>query len=591
VSARLAWLFALVAWAPSAGAFERSQDPQTGVCLEWYVRQVTVLVNERCSDDVPAAACLAAVAAGFGVWNEPTCSDFVFVAGGTTPRTDVGFDQRDWNNNINLVVWIERDWQHEPGSIAMTTTTYDRTTGEVVDSDIEVNGEDYRYSTSGSGTYTDIWNMIAHEAGHVLGLDHSHLPEATMYPTAAPGETLKRDLAPDDIAGLCHIYPAGQPSPLCAPRPPTEEGCASSGATGGGGLLGGLFLLGLLSCSRRRDRWAGLLLAGLALGSLLGCEDVRFKVRPLQVDTFAQADAPRVDILWVVDNSGTMIEERAELGAKFDQFMTRLLESGADYHIGIVSTDTEDPGHTGRLQGTPRVIDRSTPEPQAVFAASVQLPLTSGRLERGLDAVRLALSDELLQTDNAGFLRQDAALFVIVVSDEDDHSLGPVGYYTRWLEHLKGAGDESRVSLSALVGPAPGGCPGAEPGHRYLEVQAATGGLFHSICSEDYGPVVDALGINVVGLRRKFYLSEIPVPGQSMDVTVIERGAETCVETGNCGGGLVCAASHRCGRLLGRPQEGGPWVYEPGDNSIFFGGQDLPPVGSTLEVAYLREAT
>ncbi len=579
-----AWL-ALLGLAPDARGYSRSQDAATHVCLEWYDRQVTVLVNEGCSADLAPAACVTAVLQGLGVWNEPGCSDFAFASGGTTPRADVGFDQEHWNDNINLIVWRESGWPHGRGSIALTTTTYDRDTGEVVDSDVELNGQDYTFGLNGSAQATDIQNTMAHEAGHMLGLDHSTRSEATMYPTASPGETLKRDLAQDDIDGLCHVYPAGLASPLCVARPEDDD-CSTAG--GGGGAL--LALVGLLFALRRRLPAA--LVALGALGGLLalaGCEDVRFNKQPLQVDTFRQALAPQVDILWVVDNSGTMVEERTQLGAKFDQFMSRLIESGAEFHIGIVSTDTEDPAHSGRLQGDPRVIDNDTPAPQNAFAANVQLPLTQSRVERGLDAMRLALSAELLDGHNAGFLRADAALFVILVTDEDDHSLGPVGYYTRWLEHLKGAGDEARVSLSAIVGPAPAGCPGAEAGARYLAVQEATGGLFYSICAEDFGPVVDALGISAVGLRRKFYLSEVPTPGP-MQVLMYSTSNPVCVDAQGCGEGEVCAAGHRCAISLPDEAHGGTWRYEEGDNSIFFAGESLPPVAAYLEVAYQRRS-
>jgi hypothetical protein len=185
---------------------------------------------------------------------------------------------------------------------------------------------------------------------------------------------------------------------------------------------------------------------------LLACEDVRFIENPVHVDTFQQAPNPTVDILWVVDNSGTMREERQELGAKFDQFMSRLEESGASYHIGVVSTDADDPTHSGRLQGSPLYISNTTPNAKDAFIQNVDLAETANRVEKGLDGMRLALSDELLAGHNTGFLRQNAALFVIVISDEDDGSIGTTRYYARWLDHLKAKGNENLVSLSAIVG-------------------------------------------------------------------------------------------------------------------------------------------
>ncbi len=345
---------------------------------------------------------------------------------------------------------------------------------------------------------------------------------------------------------------------------------------------------------RQRSRTVGtwnftLVLMAVGVISSWGCDDVRFTENPIQIDTFQQTPNPMVDILWVVDNSGTMSDERAQLGEKFDQFMAKLLESGADYHIGIVSTDTDDPAHSGRLQGDPKVITPATPDPKAAFAANVQLPETDSRVERGLDAMRLALGEDLLSGDNSGFLRANASLFVIVISDENDHSIGPVEYYSRWLEHLKGAGNENTVSMSAIVGQSPDGCAGAEAGDRYLHVQVDTGGLFHSICSEDYGPIVEELGINAAGLRRKFYLSE-GAQADTIQVLNYSDQDQACQSQGECSGDKICAAGHHCADVLEEATgQVGVWSYEEGDNSVFFLHDFIPDPGSFIEVAYFKQ--
>ena len=58
----------------------------------------------------------------------------------------------------------------------------------------------------------DLENVFAHELGHYLGLAHSTEAEATMFASAVAGETLKRDLAADDVEGLCAAYPPGTPT-------------------------------------------------------------------------------------------------------------------------------------------------------------------------------------------------------------------------------------------------------------------------------------------------------------------------------------------------------------------------------------------
>ena len=71
---------------------------------------------------------------------------------------------------------------------------------------------------------------MAHESGHFLGLAHSDDVNATMYyRVTMDGETLKRDLDDDDVAGLCAIYPWGAPPVTCVPAQEDDvyaQGCS-----------------------------------------------------------------------------------------------------------------------------------------------------------------------------------------------------------------------------------------------------------------------------------------------------------------------------------------------------------------------------
>lgn len=260
----------LAAWllpAP-AGGFVRSRDPEYGTCLWWKDRSVTYLVHEACSQDVPRATCLEAVRRSFEEWNKPACSDFNLIDAGTTARTDVGFDQKNWDDNINLVIWVESGWRHERSAIALTTTTYDTANGEIVDADIELNGENYTFSVAEPAlTITDIQNTLVHEVGHLLGLDHSINRRSSMFAEASPGETEKRDLFQDDIDGLCFVYPADGSTPKyylvgeetfpCAENPPGNgNGCGCTSRRGSGAQA--FWAAGLLLLARvRRTRAKG----------------------------------------------------------------------------------------------------------------------------------------------------------------------------------------------------------------------------------------------------------------------------------------------------------------------------------------------
>jgi MYXO-CTERM domain-containing protein len=96
--------------------------------------------------------------------------------------------------------------------------------------------------------WNDVGELVTHESGHLLGLDHTCVgsypppynacPGGTygtvMAPTFQPGSTARRVLSQDDVAGVCTIYPAGAPtaagSPASGVVPVTPSGAQSCSA-------------------------------------------------------------------------------------------------------------------------------------------------------------------------------------------------------------------------------------------------------------------------------------------------------------------------------------------------------------------------
>ena len=147
----------------------------------------------------------------------------------------------------------------------------------------------------------------------------------------------------------------------------------------------------------------------------------------------------------------------------------------------------------------------------------------------GLEAARLTFEPEFYESHNQSWLREDANLSLLFVSDEDDVSPYPVNDYLRYFSNLKGDRayrEEGVLNLSAVVGverPPRDDYPSCETesgfgwyGARYLKAATETGGLVESICAEDFAPIISELGLTLSGLEVDFYLSGIPDLGTSL---------------------------------------------------------------------------
>jgi MYXO-CTERM domain-containing protein len=297
--------FWLVLFAASAPAFAYKRSVNTGnVCIWWSSRGHSFQIDALGTPDVPAVQAFTAIRKSFQTWADVACSDLSF------PDQGLSMDPRDrvvgyfpGRYNRNLVLWRTRFcgngknggvvppgdgclteggcanaydcWDHGDGVIATTTTTSNRFTGQINDTDIEVNdsvgsdGSKFTFTAVDGGpcvdaTQTgcvriDIQNTITHEAGHTLGLDHTTDPNATMYATAPEGETSKRVLGSDDIQGICDIYPRGARTSTCDDDPITltptgssNGGCGCSHAQTGPGAT--LAALAVFLLSRRRPK-------------------------------------------------------------------------------------------------------------------------------------------------------------------------------------------------------------------------------------------------------------------------------------------------------------------------------------------------
>ncbi len=376
----------------------------------------------------------------------------------------------------------------------------------------------------------------------------------------------------------------------------------------------------------------------------------------IRVDVFRQDTVRKVDILWMVDNSPSMTAVQDNLAANFASFIQDLAHADppVDYHIAVVTPDT--PSEGGALRPVAghedyRYIACNSPElasdcnigsllqAKEAFQRTVTVGADGLPVERGLLAVHMALSEPMASTTNDGFLREDASLYVIMVSDEGDASCDPVlpvpqsgdylectfypdcrcaddenlsfgdvDYFVRFLRGIKGYGNEESVSVAAIVGDYQEeirlcvrsgesgcaewadyrGCRNQTVGMhalyapRYTEVAQRTGGITVSICEEDYSSALSEIGFAASGQERDFPLSRVPMAHdiEPFRVTIIteEDGRQTRENV-----------PHKEQEF----EDGWSYVGCDGQiavNSLRFHGRFVPPPNARIEVVYHVDA-
>jgi hypothetical protein len=221
------WLASLWVLVPAAHAqaYQRStvDDVPDGTPLFWEQPTITMSLASSSAPGVEPSDARLAFLTSLRAWSRAGgCTRAVFVDGGEVSGLSTNL-QRASPDMENRVVFRAEDWPAElgPETLALTSAVYRRTTGEIVDADIDLNAVDHLWSASTPPLegHDDIANTLTHELGHVLGFAHSDTLDATMYARAEVAEVSKRDLAEDDIIAVCDVYPGGRrrgPQPTCS---------------------------------------------------------------------------------------------------------------------------------------------------------------------------------------------------------------------------------------------------------------------------------------------------------------------------------------------------------------------------------------
>lgn len=258
-----------------------------------------------------------------------------------------------------------------------------------------------------------------------------------------------------------------------------------------------------------------------------------------------EAEAPlippsKTDILFVIDNSGSMSEEQEAIATELPAFIEELKRGGGvaqDFRVGVITTSVyrralvnnqddfiEFPAEAGRLRPVPgpggvptseRYIESGDAALVEKFSRLVKQGIMGSGQETPFEAVRLAVASPLATTPvaeggNGGFLRDGARLLVVVVSDEEDCSstqrpppvqltedtsrdfcseraaeLTSVDEYYRMFIGLRDGTGAPREVLWATIGPV-----ALTDKHAELVRDVTPGGTFvrNADCPTSYGP-------------------------------------------------------------------------------------------------------
>ncbi|RME28511.1 MAG: VWA domain-containing protein [Deltaproteobacteria bacterium] len=267
-------------------------------------------------------------------------------------------------------------------------------------------------------------------------------------------------------------------------------------------------------------------------------------------ESFEQDYHEMLDVVWVIDNSGSMSDDLRTVSNNFASFIEVFTELTTDWQIAVITTDMDDPSDSGRIQGP--IITPDMSDPIGEFISQVDQGSGGSASEQGFAATMAALSEPLLSGYNAGIMRDDAALAVVVISDEDDSSTTSASAFHSFLEGLKP--DPDWTTFSAICEDFLISC------YKYGEAADLSGGIVGDIASTDYMTVLDDISRTSAGLTVSFDLTYEP---SDLSRTEVRVGTTTIPQDTTNG-----------------------WSYDSLDNAIVFHGSAIPEPGETGTVRY-----
>lgn len=269
----------------------------------------------------------------------------------------------------------------------------------------------------------------------------------------------------------------------------------------------------------------------------------------------------QVDFLFVLDDSNSMLPELKKLAARLSTFVSSLDASNIDWQMCLTTTRGTSSGGT-LIYGTPLSWSNYAPTGgvpayllkkgvasnlNIIFTSTIDA-LTIGGGSSGDERAIKAAYEHFSAIGTHGCYRPGAAVSVIVISDEDERSVGGVasrvkaadaaGAYqpleredipANLVSHSKYIfGDDVRFTFSSIiVKPGDTACEAEQdkdtspshPGYVYEEASRLTDGGVGSICDADYSANLNTFKDKIVNSLQHLTL-ECPPVKDTMKVSI-----------------------------------------------------------------------
>lgn len=258
--------------------------------------------------------------------------------------------------------------------------------------------------------------------------------------------------------------------------------------------------------------------------SLVACSQGQmFSLGP-QSENFGQSIIynNRVDVLFVMDNSSGMAVHNSKLQNTIPTLVNSLLAQKLDLHVAVITSSMGGTNpNGGQFLGNPLYFTNATPNLAGnIISRLIAVGDDGSDLERGLDSLERALLPSYEK--NTGFLRDDALLAVISLSSEDDKSTDLAGgsaAYANFLDQTKGFYDDgARRWVMNFIGvlSLTGNCSTTsdvgykEPGTRWMDLAATSGGITSSICANDLATATTNVKARISQILTDYHLRKVP---------------------------------------------------------------------------------